>query len=130
MAAKTVEQNLEKMTVKELRELAKAIPGLTGVSSMKKDELLAALQGGGSEEQAEAPKKNPAQKAKKEAGPSIKNLTAKEVKQRINATRDKKAAALEEKNKKMIAVLRRKLSRLKKQSRKKSAPPAQDAPAA
>ncbi|MGD8900434.1 MAG: Rho termination factor N-terminal domain-containing protein, partial [Desulfobacterales bacterium] len=34
------EKPLEKMTVKELREIAKDIPGITGVHAMKKEELI------------------------------------------------------------------------------------------
>ena len=37
------EKPLEEMTVKKLREIAKAIPGVTGFSVMRKEELLAAI---------------------------------------------------------------------------------------
>ena len=40
----TSDKPLEDMTVKELREIAKKIPGVTGYSSMKKDELLAVIE--------------------------------------------------------------------------------------
>ena len=42
--APTEEKPLDKMTVKELREVGKEIPELTGVTAMKKDELLAAIK--------------------------------------------------------------------------------------
>ncbi|MEJ2729172.1 MAG: Rho termination factor N-terminal domain-containing protein [Deltaproteobacteria bacterium] len=38
------EKPLEKMTVKELREMAKDIPGITGVHGMKKDELVVEIK--------------------------------------------------------------------------------------
>ena len=38
------EKPLEKMTVKELREIAKEIPEITGVSGMNKAELFSAIQ--------------------------------------------------------------------------------------
>ena len=39
-----LEKPIEKMTVKDLRELAKDIPGVTGVTAMKKEELLTLLR--------------------------------------------------------------------------------------
>ncbi|MDZ7699614.1 MAG: hypothetical protein U5R49_22685 [Deltaproteobacteria bacterium] len=36
---------LDKMTVPELKDVAMEIPGVTGVSAMKKDELLALIKG-------------------------------------------------------------------------------------
>ena len=51
------EKPIDKMTVKELREIAHEIPGLTGISGMKKEELLEAI--GKAEEEAK-------EKAKKE----------------------------------------------------------------
>ena len=38
------EKPLDKMTVVELREVAKEIPDVTGVSGMKKDQLLALIK--------------------------------------------------------------------------------------
>jgi hypothetical protein len=38
------EKPLEKMTVKELREMAKDIPGITGVHGMKKDALIVEIK--------------------------------------------------------------------------------------
>ena len=48
----TKEKPLEKMTVKDLREMAKEIPEITGVHGMKKDELIHAIKDakGGEEE--------------------------------------------------------------------------------
>ena len=41
------EKPLDKMTVKELREVGKEIPDLSGVTAMKKDELVAAIKKAG-----------------------------------------------------------------------------------
>jgi cell division protein FtsX len=38
------EKHLEKMTSKELKEMALAMGGITGVTAMKKEELLAAIR--------------------------------------------------------------------------------------
>ena len=38
------EKPIEEMTVKELRDIAREIPGVTGISGMKKDELLEAIK--------------------------------------------------------------------------------------
>lgn len=38
------EKQLEKLTVKELREMALAMGGITGVTAMKKEDLLAAIR--------------------------------------------------------------------------------------
>ncbi len=54
------EKPIENMTVKELREIAKEIPDLTGVHAMKKEELLVLLKEGKGEKE-EAPKKEKGQ---------------------------------------------------------------------
>ena len=41
---KEKEKPLEEMTVKELREIAKEIPGVSGFSVMKKEELVALIK--------------------------------------------------------------------------------------
>jgi len=118
--AQNSEQHFDKMTVKELRELAKEIPGIVGISSMKKGELIAALMGNTGDSPAEKKTKNTVQKKPKKVGESMKNLSSTQVKELIASTRNKKETAHEEQDKKMISILRRKLNRLKKQSRKKS----------
>ena len=54
---------IEEMTVKELKEIAKGIPQITGVSSMKKEQLLEAIRNAKEEVKKEEPK---AKKAEKE----------------------------------------------------------------
>ena len=121
---------MDKMTVKELREIAKEIPGIIGVHSMKKDELLAAIADSegttaktvpAEKIEAAAPKAKTKAKAKKTAGASVKTLSSKEIKDKINQLRDTKASSLEDKDKKTASIMRRKINRLKKQSRKKAA---------
>jgi hypothetical protein len=109
------EKPLDKMTVVELREAAKEeIPGIKGVSGMKKDELLAALKDArGIKDEAPAKKK----KKKKTTGPK-KEMTVKEMKQEIVRLRAEKEAIRQEGNKKKNEILRRRINRLKKMTRK------------
>ena len=100
---KETEKPLEKMTAVQLRELAKAIPEITGVHGMKKAELLAAVK------EARGIKEEVTQKADKTIGG---------IKQKIKALKTARQAALEAKDKKMAKIYRRRISRLKKQSRK------------
>ena len=106
---------LDKMTVVELREAAKeGIPGITGVSGMKKDQLLQALkEARGIVDEAPAPKK----KKKKGAGPA-KAMTVKEMKEEIVRLRAEREVLREEKDRKKLAIIRRRINRLKKKTRK------------
>jgi hypothetical protein len=110
MSSKEVEiwgKPLIKMTVKDLREIAKEIPEISGVHGMKKDELIDALREiKGIED--EGPK------AKKTEG--IGNL-----KQKIKALKVKRQEALAAKDKKLATIYRRKISRLKKKTRRAAA---------
>lgn len=99
-------QPLEKFTATELRELAKGIEGLTGVSGMKKDELIAALR---KSKGIEAPKV-------KKGGETIQALKSK-----IRALKAERAAALEAKDRKQATACRRRIAQLKKQTRKAAA---------
>ena len=100
------EKPLEKMTVKELREMAKDLPGITGVHAMKKDELLAHIK-----------------KAKGIADEPVKKTDASiaELKQRIKALKVERQAALEARDKKKATIFRRRISRLKKKTRRVAA---------
>ena len=97
------EKPLNKMTVKELREIAKEIPEITGVHGMNKAELLAAVK------QArgitEAPKKKVSRSTKTLKG-QIKDLKAHKIEAQQAA------------DKKKTAILRRKISKLKKRTRR------------
>ena len=109
MSAKPVETKekpLEKMTVKELREIAKEIPEITGVHAMKKDELLVALK------KAKGIKDEPVKKV---------DATVAEIKKKIKALKADRHAALEAKDKKMATIYKRRISRLKKKTRRVAA---------
>jgi len=102
---------IEQMTVKELRDLAKEVPGATGVHAMKKDELVAlVMESKGKKEEAPAKKK----KAKEKKA----SLTVKDIKQKISGLKEEKKKAQETKDRDKIESLRRRINRLKKQSRK------------
>ena len=106
---------LDKMTVVELRETAKEeISGITGVSGMKKDQLLQTLkEARGIEDEAPAPEK------KKKKGPASKKvMTAKEMKEEIVRLRAERDVLREEKDRKKLAIIRRRINRLKKKTRK------------
>jgi hypothetical protein len=96
------EKPLEKMTVKELREIAKDMPGLTGVHAMKKEELISGIK------EAKGIKDEP-----------LKNAvgSTRELKQKIKALKAERQAALEAKDKKKATIFRRRISRLKKKTR-------------
>jgi hypothetical protein len=97
------EKPLVKMTVKELREIALAIPDLTGVHGMNKQDLLAAVQAHRGIEE-EKPKKG---------GGSVR-----EMKTRIRALKAEKQALAGKENRRQADILRRRLSRLKKKTRR------------
>lgn len=96
------EKPLDKMTVKELREIAKEIEGIVGVHGMDKSELLSAVKE--SRGIKEAPKK---------AGASTK-----ELKSKIAALKTKRGESLAAKDKVLSKRFRRQISRLKKKTRR------------
>ena len=131
------EKPLEKMTVKALREIAKEIPEITGVHGMKKEELLVAInevRGVNAEtapaETTEA-QTDPAETSKAETVKADRKIKAKpvkktgspagEIKKQIKALKAQRQAALETQDRKMATVYKRRISRLKKQSRKAAA---------
>ncbi len=98
------EKALDKMTVKELREVAKEIPEITGVHGMNKGELYGAiLKARGI---AEKPKKAKADR------------TLKVIKLKIKKLKKERQSALEQKDRKVSRICRRRISRLKKRSRR------------
>ncbi len=104
--AADIEKTLEKMTVKELREIAKDIPGITGVHAMKKEELISGIK------KAKGIKDEPVKKA---AG------STRELKLKIKALKAERQVALEAKDKKKATIFRRRISKLKKKTRKVAA---------
>jgi chromosome segregation ATPase len=100
------EKPLEKMTVKEMREMAKDIPGITGVHAMKKDELIVEIK------KAKGIKDEPIKKA---------DASIAELKQKIKALKSQRRDALEAKDKKQATIFKRRISRLKKKTRRAAA---------
>ncbi len=93
---------LEKMTVKELREIGLLVPSMVGVHSMKKAELVEQLT----------------EVYGLETGTKKKIEGIGDIKAKIRECKAKKAEAQEAGDKNKINVYRRKINRLKKQTRK------------
>jgi len=99
----TKEKPLEKMTVSDLREMAKEIPEISGVHGMKKEELIAAIK------KSKGIVDEPVKKA---------DVSLVEIKKKIKAIKAQREAAIAAKDKKMATVYKRRISRLKKKSRR------------
>ena len=132
------EQDLERMTVKELRTLAAESTDLVGVHAMKKAELMAAIkeakgikeekgikeakeikeEKGVKEEkeikEAKGIKEEKAPKKRIEEG----GITVKQLKVKIVELKRKRQEAREAKDKRMVNILRRRINRVKKRTRK------------
>lgn len=106
---------LDKMTVTELRDIAKDIDGITGVHGMKKAELLEAIKEAKGIED-EPPKKAAGKPKAKMA------VTVQELKTLIKTLRSQRNEALADKDKKMARIYRRRISRLKKKTRQVALP--------
>jgi len=102
----TKEKPLEKMTVTDLREMAKDITEISGVHGMKKEELIAAIK-----------------KSKGIIDEPVKKTDASlgEIKKKIKTVKTQRLAAIESKDKKMAKIYKRRISRLKKKSRRAAA---------
>ncbi|MEW5723657.1 MAG: Rho termination factor N-terminal domain-containing protein [Thermodesulfobacteriota bacterium] len=96
------EKPLEKMTTKELKEIALGIQGITGVHGMNKSELISAIK--------------EARGIVEEKKSSSRDV--RELKQKISALRNQKNQAKEAGDKKKAGILRKKMSRLKKKTRR------------
>ena len=97
---------LEKMTTTDLREIAKGLEGVSGVHGMKKEELIAALRAS----------KGIVVEAVKKDDASIHSL-----KKQIRSMRAQRSAAIAAKDRKLATIFRRKISRLKKKTRRAAA---------
>jgi hypothetical protein len=99
------EKPLDKMTATELRKYALELGEITGVHGMNKEELLAAIK----------KVKGIVEEGKK----AVKTVNMRDLKQKVKELRALKAEAYEagESNKK-INILRRRMNRLKKRTRK------------
>jgi hypothetical protein len=101
------EKHLEKLTIKELREIAAAIPHERALLDMKKDELIKEARG----IKDETPVK------KKKHVVKIK-MTKPELKARIRELKVLRGQALESNENKKAFMLRHQISQLKKKSRR------------
>ena len=113
------EKPIDKMTVKELRDTALEIPhehAEVAVRDMTKEQLVAFIkQARGIKDEGPA---HPVHHEKKKKSKAKVVLTRQDIKARIRELKVQKASAIENKDKKDAAILRRRISRLKKQSRK------------
>jgi len=97
------EKPLDRMTAKELRETALKTPEISGVHGMNKAELVTAI--------------------KRARGiVDVKNersdVSIREIKKKIQVLKAQKAEAYENENKARARILRRRVSRLKKKTRR------------
>jgi outer membrane murein-binding lipoprotein Lpp len=101
---------LDKMTAIELREVAMEIPGVTGAHAMKKEELLPIIKEyyGIEDETAGKGKK----KVEKVAA------TVHELKTKMTQLKEKRKEVRAAKDRKQTDILRRRINRLKRKTRK------------
>ena len=99
----TGEKPLNKMTSKELREIALQLPETSGVHGMNKPEMVEAINKSRGIEQ----------KTKTGTDTSVRN-----IKKKIKELKIKCEAVLESNDKKMITIYKRKINRLKKKTRR------------
>jgi hypothetical protein len=103
------EKPLEKLTVKELREIAAEIPHERAIHDMKKEELIAFIrEARGIKDETPVKKKKHVVKIK---------MTKAELKARIRELKVLRSAAMESNENKKAVVLRHQISQLKKKSR-------------
>lgn len=105
---KTTEQKLERMTVKELRAIAAEETEEVGIHAMKKDELVSAIK---------EKRGIPAEKAPKEKAKETE-LTVTELKAKVKELKTEKEEFRRTRDRKMVEVLRRRINRAKKRTRK------------
>jgi hypothetical protein len=97
------EKPLDKMTAKELREVAITIPEIVGVHGMNKNELISAVKKA----------RGIAEEATKTA-----NSDVREIKKQIKVLKVQREQALESDDARKAAICRRRISRLKKKTRR------------
>ncbi len=101
--AEKKEKPLEKMTAKELRDVAMTIPEISGVYGMNKEEVLTAVK------KARGIKETPVKKG---------DRSMRQLKEKVKELRGKKLEYQEKNDKKAVNQLRRRIGRLKKKTRK------------
>ena len=97
------EKPLEKMTAKELREVAMQIPEISGVHGMNKPELITAIR-----------------KARgiEEPAAQQSDASVRDIKKQIKAIKALRDSALAADDRRMAGIYRRRISRLKKKTRR------------
>jgi protein-arginine kinase activator protein McsA len=97
------EKPLEKMTAKELREIGKQIPEITGVYGMNKPELISAIK-----------------KARgiTEDLPKKSDSSVREIKKKIKTLKSEREATIKNDDRKMAKIYRRRITKLKKKTRR------------
>ena len=107
------EKPLEKLTAKELREMAMGLPGIHGVHAMKKEELISAIR---------TAKGIPEPEVKKERKPFVKKdkvvLSKAELKKKAQELRLKREEALRQQDWKTAEILKKRINRAKKMTRR------------
>jgi hypothetical protein len=96
-------QALDKLTAPELREIAAKIEGVTGAHAMKKEELLKIIK---------ADRGIPEEPAAKKRAAGIKES--------LQTLKVQKKEARENKDRKKVDILRRRINRMKKRARKQA----------
>jgi hypothetical protein len=105
------EKPIEKMTAKELREVAAQIPDVTGVHAMKKEDLLKIIKAyRGIQDEKPVKKK----KTKKDKS----GLSRRALKAKIIELKKQKDEARGAEDKRQVDILRRRINRIKKMTRK------------
>jgi len=97
------EKPLEKMTAKELREVGKQLPEITGVYGMNKAELISAIK--------------KARGIEEDVGKKT-DTSVREIKKKIKALKTEREMAINNKDEKMAKIYRRRISKLKKKTRR------------
>ncbi len=107
------EKPLEKMTAKELREMALGLPGIHGVHAMKKEELITAIRTAKGITEPE-----PIREKKVFVKKEKVILTVAQLKQKVKELRAKREELLQQKKVMMAEILRKRISRFKKKTRR------------
>jgi len=105
------EKLLDRMTATELREMAREIPDITGAHAMKKEQLLEAIKKAKGIEDEKPVKKRGKETLQQE-------VSVKELKEKIVLFKEEKKAARLSRDRKKVDVLRRRINRLKKRTRR------------
>jgi len=105
------EKLLDRMTATELREMAREIPDITDAHAMKKEQLLEAIKKAKGIEDEKPVKKRGKETLQQE-------VSVKELKEKIVLFKEEKKAARLSRDRKKVDVLRRRINRLKKRTRR------------